>query len=298
MDFYGKNLKTFKANCHTHSTFSDGNFTPEEVIRLYREKGYDILFLTDHRKTHNTGDYAGISGDLKVYSGIELHPIGPRKIKWHILSLGVPHPFPGEFATGQEAVDAVNAAGGLAFVAHPYWCTFTADEVMTLQNTAGIEVYNTSTRYIGKDFNMQLWDEMLEKSPGKNIPALAVDDIHSTQDLFRGWTMICAEENTFPAIMDALKNGSFYATQGPEIHKLALKNGIFEAEFSPCTSVSLMTNGSRGFCPCAPGRDPEDPEKEITSFTFDTSNWEKGSYIRLQLRDKDGNFAWSNPIRL
>ena len=145
---------------------------------------------------------------------------------------------------------------------------------------------------------MQLWDEMLEKAPERTINALAVDDIHGVRDLFRGWTMILAEENTFESIMAALKNGSFYATQGPEIHKLSLENGIFEAEFTPSSHVHLITCGSRGYCTCVPGMDPADPEKTITSLTFDTSKWAKGSYIRLQIRDEKGNFAWSNPVRL
>ena len=45
-DQFGK--KWYKGNLHTHSTNSDGRLSPEEVIRLYREEGYDFLALTDH----------------------------------------------------------------------------------------------------------------------------------------------------------------------------------------------------------------------------------------------------------
>ena len=38
----------YKANLHTHSTLSDGNLTPEELARLYREHGYQVLAITDH----------------------------------------------------------------------------------------------------------------------------------------------------------------------------------------------------------------------------------------------------------
>ena len=31
MNFYGKDLKVWKANLHTHSTVSDGLFTPEQA---------------------------------------------------------------------------------------------------------------------------------------------------------------------------------------------------------------------------------------------------------------------------
>ena len=37
-----------KGNIHTHSTASDGELTPDEVCRRYREAGYDFLAITDH----------------------------------------------------------------------------------------------------------------------------------------------------------------------------------------------------------------------------------------------------------
>ena len=36
------------ANCHFHSTFSDGEYTPETLVRLAREQGYRAVMLTDH----------------------------------------------------------------------------------------------------------------------------------------------------------------------------------------------------------------------------------------------------------
>ena len=38
----------YKANLHIHTTISDGCFSPEEVKRMYMEKGYSILAYTDH----------------------------------------------------------------------------------------------------------------------------------------------------------------------------------------------------------------------------------------------------------
>ena len=38
----------YKGNLHTHTTNSDGAYTPEETIALYKSKGYDFLALTDH----------------------------------------------------------------------------------------------------------------------------------------------------------------------------------------------------------------------------------------------------------
>ena len=40
----------YRGNTHCHTTRSDGRRSPEEVIALYREAGYDFLALTDHRR--------------------------------------------------------------------------------------------------------------------------------------------------------------------------------------------------------------------------------------------------------
>ena len=40
--------KYFKANLHTHSTITDGKFSPEELKELYKKQGYQILCLSDH----------------------------------------------------------------------------------------------------------------------------------------------------------------------------------------------------------------------------------------------------------
>ena len=38
----------YKANLHCHSTISDGQYTPEEVRKLYEDRGYSIVAMTDH----------------------------------------------------------------------------------------------------------------------------------------------------------------------------------------------------------------------------------------------------------
>src|SRR5262245_57597844 len=38
----------YKGNTHTHTLNSDGDSTPDEVVRWYRSHGYQFLVLTDH----------------------------------------------------------------------------------------------------------------------------------------------------------------------------------------------------------------------------------------------------------
>ncbi|MFQ5584723.1 MAG: PHP domain-containing protein, partial [Calditrichia bacterium] len=41
-------LHWYKGNTHTHTLNSDGDSTPDEVVRWYREHGYNFLVLSDH----------------------------------------------------------------------------------------------------------------------------------------------------------------------------------------------------------------------------------------------------------
>ena len=41
-------MSVFFANCHMHSTFSDGVYTPEELVSLAAGLGHKAVILTDH----------------------------------------------------------------------------------------------------------------------------------------------------------------------------------------------------------------------------------------------------------
>ena len=38
----------YKGNLHTHSTNSDGRKTPEEIVQIYKDHGYQFLAFTEH----------------------------------------------------------------------------------------------------------------------------------------------------------------------------------------------------------------------------------------------------------
>jgi len=309
IDFYGKKLNTYRANLHTHSTTSDGKFTPDEVLKLYADAGYDVICLTDHMRLNHMEELD--PHGMLLIPGVELHPAGGRIRRSHLLAVNVPTDFDISVAraseTGenymQQTVDAVNAAGGLCYFAHPYWCGFRAEEIAALHGLAGIEVYNTSTRYIGRAYNMQLWDELCDM--GLPLPALAVDDTHRPRDLFMGWTEICCEKRTPECVVDALRRGSYYATQGPRFKRISFEDGIFEAEFTPVTSAIGLSNQCRGFCAGVPNFTGDGSAPEITSCRFDTRDINAAkktfidcSYLRCQIIDAEGRHAWSNPIRI
>lgn len=294
LELYGRTLLTYKSAFHTHSTLSDGIFAPAEVIRLYSEAGYQVLSLTDHRQANRVSEYDGLG--MTLISGMEMHPMGPRNIPWHIVALNVPESFDyPEGMAAQEMIDTVRCLGGVCVCAHPHWCGQTSAEVMSLRNIIGIEVFNSATRYIGKEYNMQLWDELLDA--GCMLPALAVDDMHRSRDLFRGWTMIAAPDPSVSSVLTALQQGDFYATQGPEFQSLCFADGVFTAAFSPCTEVIGLTNFSGGYCVAVPDADgPGSGDKDCTVFSAKLKATRPGTWFRLQIRDRQGRYAWSNPI--
>lgn len=64
----------FKGDFHTHSTESDGKFSPEELVNLAKSKNIDIMALTDHDTTKGieAAVKAGEKSGVKVVPAIEL----------------------------------------------------------------------------------------------------------------------------------------------------------------------------------------------------------------------------------
>lgn len=63
-----------KINLHTHSIYSDGLATPEELVDLAVRKELDLFSLTDHNNIYSTERFmiAAKKQGLKVIPGIEL----------------------------------------------------------------------------------------------------------------------------------------------------------------------------------------------------------------------------------
>src|SRR5262245_49936909 len=52
----------YKGNTHTHTLNSDGDSTPDEVVRWYREHGYHFIVLTDHNFLTSTDALNALHG--------------------------------------------------------------------------------------------------------------------------------------------------------------------------------------------------------------------------------------------
>jgi hypothetical protein len=115
--------------------------------------------------------------------------------------------------------------------------------------------------------------------------------MHRKCSLFGAWTVICAKERTLPAVLEALKKGEFYATQGPEFHSLTLEGTKLRAEFSKAVRCSLVLKQS-GKCLIIPGQDAPGTSAEYDLEPLRAA----GGYARWSISDAQGRTAWSNPV--
>src|SRR5690348_1663510 len=60
-----------RADLHVHTTFSDGTYTPAQVIELARRSGLSAVAITDHDTTAACG-VARSTSDLEVIPGVEI----------------------------------------------------------------------------------------------------------------------------------------------------------------------------------------------------------------------------------
>ena len=73
---------------HTHSTFSDGTFTPLQLVKYAEEKGLKDFALTDHDTTEGIKEAKSIETNVEVISCVEISTRYDKK-EIHIVGLYV-----------------------------------------------------------------------------------------------------------------------------------------------------------------------------------------------------------------
>jgi len=282
----------YRGNLHTHTTRSDGHKSPEECIAFYKEHGYDFLSITDHR----LGPNITASEDILIIPGIETHCSDPvRRVSYHIVGIGLKQPFDEDLEAtkgpAQDLVDMIRAHGGEAILAHPYWCGQSFDDTLAIKDILGVEIYNATCARIGKATSTVYWDWMLDRKHRGGEPAiwgLAVDDAHHYDiDACQGWIMVKAPELSVEAVMNAIRQGHFYSTQGPAIVDFRIDNDMVHVHTSPVKEIRLMSNRAKGkLFQAAPG-------ELITSASCPV--W-KNHYIRVECVDENNRMAWSQAL--
>lgn len=293
----------YRGNLHTHSTLSDGIFSPAEVCRRYQAEGYDFIALTDHMiglYDYPIADTVSFRTEtFTTILGAELHSGTMQNGElWHILAVGLPADFepadaPGFVPvagqeTGPELARRAVDAGAFVAIAHPQWSGMTLEDARSLTAAHAVEIYNHGCA-MGCDRadGFQYADLML--SEGRDLTMIATDDAHfSEPDHFGGWVMVRSETLDPEALLSALKAGNFYSSQGPEMHVVEIIDDTVIVESSSVVSVIVQGHGSAS---------QASHGTSMTRTEIPLTRCKPSSWLRVTLIDAAGKRAWTNPIR-
>jgi hypothetical protein len=287
----------FKGNIHAHTLDSDGSYAPSDLARFYRESGYDFLSITDHGILTDTSSFT--SPNFLTIPGEEICVGKSRNVRFtHVVALDIREELPvsdyDREVSPQKVIDLIADLGGSSIVAHPYWSDLNVNDLAGLEGALGIEVYNTGCEYeIGRGHSSVHWDDLLVM--GKRPFGFAVDDTHGRvrryqpKDYCKAWISVKASALTAEEIMESIKSGLFYSSNGPSIKDIRVEGDEIIVKSSPARAVAFISNTSLGIMHTA-----EEGSIEDASYTL------KGQeiYVRVEITDKLGRKAWSNPIHV
>lgn len=303
-----QNFRWYKGNTHTHTLNSDGDSTPDEVVRWYREHGYNFLVITDHDYLTDVDGLNALYGaeeQFFVIKGVEVSDkLGALPI--HINGLNPEHVVLPQGGTSvveiiQKDVDAIRNGSGVPHINHPnYRWAITADDIKQVKDCRLFEIFSghpSVNNCGGGGFPgvEEIWDEVL--SSGQLIFGLAVDDAHTFKEPWNkdaarpgeGWIMVKAERLTAEAIITAMESGDFYSSTGVEI----LKYQVNEEGMS----FTFKRTGTAKFRTLFIGKDGQIFKEDTSNpATYQFSGDEM--YIRAKIMDSNGRMAWTQPVML
>jgi hypothetical protein len=345
-----------KVNLHMHTSRSDGRWDPAAAIAAYRRDGYGSLAVTDHdllfdpAKERSTLDPsprsgqpaggtvaspAGASPSADGHTGEagrsnagpliipaqEVHLGADRldRCEYHVVGLGITSTIPRQ-RTGQGAVDAVRAQGGLALLCHPLWSDMRQEEMDAIRGCVAVEIWNgVCERLLGRGNSVFYWDSYLSRfdpqpltpeDPPRPLWGVAVDDAHRyPEDIGSGWVWVqLAADDPHPplshrerekgegkgrhqpvgaeVVLAALRRGSFYSSQGPRIETVLLEGNRLVLYTSSAVAVRFVGSGGR--------MRSQVTGAHVKSAEYDIVGDER--YVRVEVEDRGGRVAWSNPI--
>lgn len=178
-------MYTYRGNLHIHSCYSDGSGTIAQIAEAAAAAELDFIVVTDHGTLAGLTDEGYHRSGVLVLVGCELN--GECN---HYLAFGITRGIAGNDANPQKVIDAVRAAGGLGFLAHPFeksspfigsgkafpWRTW------PVEHFTGLELWNYSSQWRSRagSFWQTAWWYLFDRrgpfAPGPPAEALRLWD--------------------------------------------------------------------------------------------------------------------------
>ncbi len=315
----------YKANLHCHTNISDGKLSPEEIKRIYKERGYAVVAYTDHYIMIPHPELADES--FLPLTGYELAvnedgSADPHKRVCHFCFIALDPDHKKQEIHHESRYEEKNAdrlhydpayptyertysaacisdmmrigreCGYFVTYNHPVWSRETYNDYCSFEHMHAMEICNYGCIVGGyDDDNPRVYDDMLQS--GKRIFCIAADDNHCGRpiddpkfDAFGAFTMIKAEKLEYKTVTDALVRGDFYASQGPLIHALWFEDGYIHVTCSDAARVTMATGQRRAGSVYA-------KQGEVLREASFPVKPEDG-YVRLTVVDERGFKAYTN----
>jgi len=301
-------LRWYKGNTHTHTINSDGDSAPDEVVRWYRERGYNFLVLSDHNyltEVEGLNAVLGAANKFIVIRGEEVSDKFQEK-PIHVNGLNIKQvvePQGGSSVPGviQNNVNAIRRADGLPHVNHPnfHW-SIGADDLKSIKNLRLFEVYNGHPQVNnlgggGMPGLEAMWDDIL--SAGLALYGIAVDDAHffktpgdkTKSTPGHGWVMVRAANLSAAEILRALEQGDFYASTGVTLRDYQADNREIK--------ITIETTDQSKYNVQFIGRWGKVLKEVTTNPAVYTFNGDE-VYVRAKVIESNGKVAWTQPVFL
>ena len=299
-------LRWFKGNTHTHTLNSDGDSTPDEVVRWYREHGYHFVFLTDHnfitdvtalQALHGADDRFLVIRGEEVSAQFEKKPL-------HINGLDPSSLVTAKTGTSvvdvlQKNVDAIRAVDGVPHINHPnFQWAISPEELGAVRNNKLFEVFNghPMVNNLGggdRPSLEQAWDMLL--SQGLLLYGLATDDAHHFKRAWdstssrpgQGWIVVRAARLEARTLLEAMERGDFYAS-----------TGVTLSDYQATADAVRVTVAKDGWSRYRIDFIGKGGTVLETSSDSPAEYRIKGTegYVRAKISDSNGHVAWTQPI--
>jgi hypothetical protein len=301
--------KWFKGNTHTHTVNSDGDSTPDEVVRWYRDtKSYQFLVLTDHNFLTSVDGLNAVHGaDSKflVIRGEEISDkFGEKPLHINgmdLKSLVTPQGGSSVSDILTRNVAAIRKAEGIPHINHPnFQWAITGADLKQVKNNTLFEIFNGHPTVNnmgggGVPGLEEIWDDIL--TSGQEIYGIAVDDAHVFKRPWdptaarpgQGWVVVRSNALEPRAIVSALDRGEFYASNGVVLDDVAVTKESLTVTIkeAPTTKYRTQFVGRSGKVVKEVIANPA-----VYTFTGDEM------YVRARVLDSNGKTAWVQPVFL
>ncbi|MBV9491563.1 MAG: PHP domain-containing protein, partial [Verrucomicrobia bacterium] len=203
---------------HTHSTFSDGRLTVDELVDFYGQRGFDVLCVTDHICDYGRliGSITNLTGlvltparlseyfetienekrrarekyGMVLMTGLEFNKDGlTKKSSAHLLAIDLRQPIDPGLSIVQTIAE-IHAQGALAVASHPH-------EFKTAWGKNTLYFWENVGQYAPL---LDAWevanrDDIFSLAGLKRLPFIASSDFHKPKHIFSWKTVLFCEKH-------------------------------------------------------------------------------------------------------